>query len=108
MVELSTERHSRVHASTRSTVVRCFPKTIVPMASVAPECTLHKASAPLRAGAIGAGTLYTDDSYKQPGNLANFIIRTTTSTSAAVIVSHAPDQVYEALRMDFTFPHPSA
>ena len=33
MVELSTERHSRVRASTRSTVVRCFPKTI---ASVAP------------------------------------------------------------------------
>ena len=94
MVELSTERHLRVRASTRSRVVRCFPKTIAPMASVAPERTLHEASTPLRAGAIGAGTLYTDGSSKQHGDLANFIIRTTTSTSAGAIVSHAPDQVY--------------
>ena len=64
------------------------------MASVAPERTLHEASTPLRAGAIGAGTLYTDGSSKQHGDLANFIIRTTTSTSAGAIVSHAPDQVY--------------
>ena len=59
MVELSTERHSRVRASTRSTVVRCFPNTIAPKASVALERTLHDASIPLRAGSIGAGTLYT-------------------------------------------------
>ena len=49
---------------------------------------------------IGAGTLYTDGSFKQHGNLANFITRTTTSTFAAASVSHAPDGVYEALRKD--------
>ena len=49
MVELSAERHSRVRASTRSTVVRCFPRAIAPMALVAPERTLHDASIPLRA-----------------------------------------------------------
>ena len=37
MVELSTEWHSRNLASKWSTVVRCFPKTIAPLASVAPD-----------------------------------------------------------------------
>ena len=76
--------------------------------SVAPDRTLHEASVPLRAVVIGAGTIYTDGSYQQHGNLANFITKTTTSTFCAAIVVNCKGQEYEALRMDFTYPHPSA
>ena len=70
--------------------------------------TLHEASAPLKAGGIGAGTIYIDGSYKQEGRFAKFITKTTTSTFSAAIVVHVEGLEYEALQMDFTYPHPSA
>ena len=80
MVELSTERHSKVCAPIRSTEVRCFPKNFAPLASTAADRPRQEAS-------ISLGEI-----------IANFITKTTTSISYPTVVINTGGPEFGVLR----------
>ena len=84
MVLLSKERHSAIRASTRATVLSCYPKTFRDFAGVDQDSWLGPGSSTgLTLPALT--TVYTDGSYKQVGGVRDHICRTTTSAYAAMV-----------------------
>ena len=107
MVLLSEERHSTVRASTRATVLSCYPKTFRDYVGVDQDSWLGPGS---RTGfTLPALTaVYTDGSYKQFGGVRDHICKTTTSVSCAAMVGTMDHTTFSGIHIDLTQSLPSA
>ena len=99
MVLLPKERHSDVRASTRATVLSCYPKTFRDFAGVDQDSWLDPGFT-----LPALTTVYTDGSYKQVGCVRDHICKTTTSVSCAAMVGTMDHTTFSGIRIDFTQP----